>query len=283
MNTIQQHAIESTSLPMLERIAERFPHHRPEVDRMARLLVPSPPAVVVLGHYNHGKSSLLNALIGEDCFAVSNKRETIKVKIKEHAGIRWVDTPGLDADISGEDDRKALDAANTEADLRLLVHAADLGELDRNETAMVERLIQEQRESDRAFLLALTRTDKVSVSDLDTIVAAIQAQVPEATMIAVSSHLAMRGREENKPQLSALGNLDALQAAISQAETATRTRRACERSRLISDMLDSMAKEKDELLNQLEWLRVSREAKLTVLAPGMMLRMMAFNNDVLMS
>lgn len=267
---------------IMAALVKRFPQHRDAALRLARLADETLPTVVVLGHYNHGKSSLLNALIGEDCFAVSNKRETVNVKAHDHAGIRWVDTPGLDADISGEDDRKALDAASQEADLRVLVHAADLGELDRNEAAMAANLIEEQQASGRAFLLALTRVDKVSADDRAAIMAAIQAQAPGASILAVSSHLGVRGRKENKPRLAALGNLDALQAEISQAVKATDAKREAERSRLLADMRDSIAEEKKKLLNERQWLRDSREVKLAVLAPDLTLSMTTFNNEVLM-
>lgn len=272
----------SNQLEVLDQVARRFPQHQSAVARLARLLVPAPPTVVVLGQYNHGKSSLLNALIGEDCFAVSDKRETVETQMEERSGIRWVDTPGLDADLVGEDDRKAHDAAGREADLRLLVHAADLGELDRNEAAMANRLVDEQQQAGRQFLLVLSRLDKVSAGDLAAIVAAIQAQVPKATVVAVSAQLGVRGRKENKPQLAELGNLGALQAAISQAATASSTNRDAERSRLLADMLDSIAEEKRKLLHELQWLRDSRQVKLAVLAQGMMLSMMVFNNEVLM-
>jgi hypothetical protein len=61
--------------------------------------------------YNHGKSRLLNELIGGNTFAVADKRETVKLSASVHQGVRWLDAPGLDADVGTEDDRQALHAA----------------------------------------------------------------------------------------------------------------------------------------------------------------------------
>lgn len=267
---------------VLDALAERFPQHSDAVARLARLAKGTLPTVVVIGHYNHGKSSLLNALIEEDCFAVSDKRETVEVQIEERAGIRWVDTPGLDADLVGDDDRKAQDAASHESDLRVLVHAADLGELDRSEAALLARLSEEQEKFGRSFVLALTRIDKVSAADRRTIIEAIQAQAPEARILAVSSRLGVRGRQENKPRLAALGNLDALHREIERAAQAVEAERKTEFDRIARNIQDSVSKEQMTLEDHLEHTRLAREAKLAVMAPGMMLSLVNLNNELML-
>src|SRR5699024_11841545 len=82
------------------------------------------PTITVVGKYNHGKSSLLNALVGETHFAVADKRQTRCLERAVADGVCWLDAPGLDADIRSEDDAHAHQAAWLEGDVRLCFHAA---------------------------------------------------------------------------------------------------------------------------------------------------------------
>lgn len=55
------------------------------------------PTVMVFGIYNAGKSTLLNALIGEERAMVSDRPETSIVTSYEWNGFKLLDTPGIDA------------------------------------------------------------------------------------------------------------------------------------------------------------------------------------------
>lgn len=55
------------------------------------------PTVMVFGIYNAGKSTLLNALIGEERATVSARPETSVVTAYEWNGFKLLDTPGIDA------------------------------------------------------------------------------------------------------------------------------------------------------------------------------------------
>ena len=68
------------------------------------------PVVTAFGKYNVGKSSLLNTLIGSPIFAVADKRQTTENQCHEANEICWLDTPGLDADTSSNDDKHAHEA-----------------------------------------------------------------------------------------------------------------------------------------------------------------------------
>jgi ribosome biogenesis GTPase A len=46
------------------------------------------PVVTVIGKYNHGKSRLLNELVGHDAFSVADKRETLVLSARDHDGVR---------------------------------------------------------------------------------------------------------------------------------------------------------------------------------------------------
>ncbi len=55
------------------------------------------PTVMVFGIYNAGKSTLLNALIGEERVSVADRPETSVVTSYEWNGFKLLDTPGIDA------------------------------------------------------------------------------------------------------------------------------------------------------------------------------------------
>lgn len=55
------------------------------------------PVVMIFGIYNAGKSTLLNALMGEERAAVADRPETSAVTAYEWNGFRLLDTPGIDA------------------------------------------------------------------------------------------------------------------------------------------------------------------------------------------
>lgn len=251
-----------TDSAVFEKVAERFPSQRDTARRLTRVIEDSPPTVAVLGKYNHGKSSLLNVLIGEPCFAVSDKRETRKNQIAKRAGLCWIDTPGLDADSAGEDDRKAIEAATRDADLRLFVHAIDQGELDRGEAQLIAQLEREQAEAGRAFLLVLTRVDKIPSGDRDTVVGAIRRQSPQAKVVAVSAHAWTRGRDESKPSLQTLGNIPTLQSEVQQSVALAFAARGAERKRLAAMIAAPVDQALSRAKRELADLRASRERNL---------------------
>lgn len=76
------------------------------------------PTVMVFGVYNAGKSTFLNALIGDERAPMADRPETSRVTPYEWNGFRILDTPGIDAPIEHEDvTRKQL----SESDIVLFV------------------------------------------------------------------------------------------------------------------------------------------------------------------
>ncbi|NVZ08238.1 50S ribosome-binding GTPase [Allochromatium humboldtianum] len=230
----------------LARLTAIAPHHCAEIERLSELNEATWPVVTVLGKYNHGKSSLLNALIGEDCFAVSDQRETRRISVQMHQGIQWMDTPGLDADVAGDDDRRAMQAARRQADVRLFIHAIDLGELDASELALMRELLDEQSTTGRPTVLVLTRIANQPVAEREQVIRAVSQQVPEAHIVAVSASSHQRGIANKMPALVQLGNLVALHTAITSAVLQTQRIRECERALLVS----TVAKHVSHLLDQ---------------------------------
>jgi len=62
----------------------------------------SKPVITVYGIYSHGKSSLINALLGEDAADIGPDPTTDKPQAYEWRGYTLVDTPGIDAPIEHE-------------------------------------------------------------------------------------------------------------------------------------------------------------------------------------
>ncbi len=156
------------------------------------------PKIAVFGKYNHGKSTLLNALIGRDVFKVADKRETISVSEFEHDDVIWIDTPGLDADVNGEDDRRARTAALESADVLCLVHNVKAGELDRSEMQLYKELMRQDKNYRSKLILVLTQIDQVTAEDLDQVVKAIDDQLPDIKIVQVSAFRYLRGVSEKK-------------------------------------------------------------------------------------
>ena len=199
--------------------------------------VASPPTVTVIGKFNHGKSRLLNELIGHPVFAVADRRERVALARHDREGLRWLDAPGLDADVGRDDDRETEAAIWVEADLRLFVHAAGEGELDAAERRLLEALGDDASLSLRQTLLVLSRVDEVADdATLAQVVAAIARQIEGLTPLPVSSTRHRQGVDGNKPLLLARSGLPALQAALVEGLAQVPANRRVETARLLDGL-----------------------------------------------
>jgi hypothetical protein len=157
------------------------------------------PVVTVVGKYNHGKSRLLNELLTRDAFAVADRRETVALSDCEHEGVRWLDAPGIDADVGFEDDRHAMQAAWLKSDIRLFVHAAKEGELDVLELALLEELNTDANRTLRKTLFVLSHVDQLAdEAELGRVIRALQSQVPSLSPIPISSTRHRLGVQDGK-------------------------------------------------------------------------------------
>lgn len=183
----------------LDRLAALLPSSRANLRRLSVLLDSGEqPKIAVFGKYNHGKSTLLNALIGKEVFKVADKRETITVNEYMHEDVLWIDTPGLDADVNGEDDRRAMTAALESADILCLVHNVKAGELDRSEMHLYQQLMRQDSNYRSKLMLVLTQIDQVSAAELEQVVTVIRSQLPDLKIAEVSAQRYTRGIVENK-------------------------------------------------------------------------------------
>lgn len=142
----------------------QFPNYREKIERYIHLTSTSDkPCVAVFGKYNHGKSTLLNALINQNnYFKASDKRETQvnKVFLDQKNNLAWLDTPGLGADVHGIDDFEANKGVFVSADIVLIIHTLKAGELDKEEVEHIKRLLNTSKNDNK--LLVLTQIDETN-------------------------------------------------------------------------------------------------------------------------
>lgn len=241
---------------------------------MARLSVlrqsDARPAVAVVGKYNHGKSRLLNELLGSDRFAVADKRET--VVLSEHAqdDVRWLDAPGLDADVHLADDGHAHHAAWLCADIRLFVHAAKEGELDANERALLLRLQADEARTQRQTLLVLTQIDQLADdAQVKKVANAIGNQVPGSVMHLVSSTRHRLGLEGEKKLLIEKSGIPALHVALRAAL-----------GRVAQARIHEMFLLFREIREELQHLRATRQEQLQALQSTWLKQRQAFDRGL---
>ncbi|MDR5745347.1 50S ribosome-binding GTPase [Caballeronia sp. LZ029] len=225
----------------LHEVVSVLPDRADDMARLAILLADGEPIVTVIGKYNHGKSRLLNELIGRDSFAVADKRETVKLSDSVHQGVRWLDAPGLDADVGTEDDRHALHAAWLHADIRLFVHAAKEGELDAKELALLAELCADGDRSKRQTLFVLSQVDQLADdAELQKVSHAIGAQWPDIDLNAVSSTRYRKGRDEGKKLMLEKSGMPSLRATIDAALARVPEARAHEAALLFDETREEL-------------------------------------------
>lgn len=214
------------------------------------------PTVTVVGKYNHGKSRLLNELMGRDVFAVADRRQTVTLSEHHHAELRWLDAPGLDADVAEQDDLHAQQATWLQADVRLFVHAAKEGELDAAERQLLQALREDQQRTRRQTIFVLTQVDQMADDEqLAKVSQAIQAQAPGLALHPVSSTRHRSGVEGGKTLLLQKSGIPALQALLREVAQQVPAARQHERSLLLGEIDQQLQQQQAAALAQVEQLQ----------------------------
>ncbi|MGE4334443.1 MAG: GTPase [Pigmentiphaga sp.] len=214
-----------------------LPARAHDLARLRVLAAGGAPVVTVIGKYNHGKSRLLNELLGHDVFAVADRRQTVALADREQDGVRWLDAPGIDADVDNEDDRQALQAAWLESDIRLFVHAAKEGELDARELALLETLRADSERTARQLLFVLSQVDQLAdEGEFDKVLAVIAQQLPGVPLHPVSSTRHRRGVEGGKTLMVERSGIPRLRDALTSARAAVPQARGHETTLLFDDI-----------------------------------------------
>lgn len=246
---------------VIQNFTKLFPLHREKIERFYHLQsVDNKPYVAVFGKYNHGKSTLLNALINkEGHFKVSDIRETItNANFQDNTnGIIWLDTPGLDADVTGKDDFEANKGAFVSADIVLIIHSLRTGELDRNEVKHIENLLNHSQNTDK--LLVITQIDQVpDKQHQEQAIKRIKEQLPQFEPILVSSNRYLKGIKENKHQLVEMSGIDNLRNKINNLKENVKAQRNQEIQELKKELNILLDKEISNVNNEL---RILNEEK----------------------
>ncbi|WP_151982586.1 GTPase [Acinetobacter guerrae] len=226
-----------------------IPNRETDLARLVRLITAAAyPTITVIGKYNHGKSRLLNELIGHDIFSVADKRETIHLAEHIHQNISWLDAPGLDADVAAVDDDYAFNAIWTQADIRLFVHSIREGELDAIEHQLLQQLVSDFQTSQRQTLLVLTQLDQMPDQQvLAHIQQSIRDQIPDLNALSVSATRHRQGVENSKPLLVEKSGIVGLQQAIELAISQVPNARRHEKNQLFSGMQQQLTQLQTEL------------------------------------
>ncbi|MCP3656818.1 MAG: hypothetical protein GY734_07705 [Herbaspirillum sp.] len=211
------------------------------------------PTVTVIGKYNHGKSRLLNELMGSDVFSVADRRETVSLAEHVHQDVRWLDAPGLDADVGMADDGRAHEAAWLQADIRLFVHAAKEGELDAAERRLLQTLRADEERTRRKTVFVLTQVDQVADEQhLGKVTDAIRSQAPQMTLHPVSSTRHRQGVEGGKKLLLEKSGIPALQTVLRGAMAAVPDARRHETDLLLGEIRQELKHAQTAVIRQLQ-------------------------------
>ena len=205
---------------------------------------PAQPTVTVIGKYNHGKSRLLNELLGRDAFAVSDRRETTDLVEHVHKEVRWLDAPGLDADVGQSDDFHARQAAWLESDIRLFVHAAKEGELDAAERTLLQVFHADDARTHRQTMFVLTQVDQLGdEAHLEQVTNAIRAQVPGTVLHPVSATRHRQGVEQAKALLVKRSGIPTLQSSLRSALALVQEAREHEAALLSGELREELTRQ----------------------------------------
>lgn len=216
------------------------------------------PTVTVIGKYNHGKSRLLNELIGQDIFSVADKRETVALSEHLQHHIRWLDAPGLDADVATIDDQLAQDAMWNKADIRLMVHSVREGEFDPYELHLFQQFEQDAKQTQRQSLLLLTQIDQIpDQTILAQIIGSIQNQAPTATVLPVSATRHRQGIENSKPVLVQRSGIPELQHTLHLMLEQVPAIRQFEKKQIIVDLKTRLSQHLETIQSNIQQLTAS--------------------------
>jgi small GTP-binding protein len=155
-------------------VREALAHDYDSVQAMLDKLEHGHLHIAVFGRVSTGKSSLLNALIGESRFAVSPLHGETKVTSMQQwsevevAGVYLIDTPGLD-EAGGEHREEMAKEVGRRADLVIFVVDGDITDTER---IALDTLVGQGR----PVVIALNKSDLYTADELTSLLDAVRAK-----------------------------------------------------------------------------------------------------------
>ena len=155
-------------------IRESLAHDYAAVEAMLNKLQHGHLHISALGRVSTGKSSLLNALIGESRFETSPLHGETKFSSMEAwseieaAGVFLIDTPGLD-EAGGEDRELMAKEVARRSDLVIFVLDGDITD---SELSSLKTLLQQGR----PVVVALNKSDLYTQPELDTLLESVRSK-----------------------------------------------------------------------------------------------------------
>lgn len=145
--------------------------------------------VSMLGRTNVGKSSIMNALVGEKVAAVANKTQTTRTAIRAivnrpNSQIIFVDTPGIHKPKSKLGDIMVETAfgASLDVDIILFVVDATSSEIGKGDKLILDKIVA----SKKKCILVLNKIDLVDRAQIAKLISLYSAEYDFAAVVPVS-------------------------------------------------------------------------------------------------
>ena len=183
------------------------------------------PVVMVYGVYNAGKSTLINALVGEEVAKMGDIPQTDRVDAYTIGDVTLLDTPGIDAPIEHEKiSREQLaksDAVifvlNSDGVLEEQQTYLEMGNILRAGKPMVVVLNNKNAyEAHSREYIALVERFRSNLTRFFSDDSQVQTQLLQVEDFLINARTALKGKLENKPALVAHSQLPLLEKAVAR-------------------------------------------------------------------
>lgn len=225
------------------------------------------PHIVCTGIYNAGKSTLLNALCGEEKFPTGDTPTTKEVAQAEFGGAVYIDTPGLNA--MDEDDRETQ-AAYESADFILFVANAQNGGISAAEAKWLQKLKARYGSLHQRLIYVLTHCTQVEPEQLSEILKKIVGDFKKAVefepehIFCVDSITYQNGIGQNEPLLTEGSGILQLKSCLAEriagAEKTLREARDAELAANWRDLIQQLEYRKDFCCQKIQELSVQKQS-----------------------